>query len=106
MSDLYLDYDKIQEAANEVGAMKVAIEQSLARAQTRVDSLTAAGFQTQTSSSAFDDKFTQFVVGTCNAIASLEGIKLFLDELVATHTEADGALAVALNGTGASGGNN
>jgi uncharacterized protein YukE len=97
MSDLYLTYSSIDDAALDIENVKTGLLTLLGEVQTEIDGL-GSGFHTQSASASFESAVTTFVTETTKAVTGLEGLGAILTGTVETFTGIDSSLAKALQG--------
>ncbi len=96
MANINVSYQEITGNADRLVAGRDEINSTLAKLQSQIASLTAAGFTTDKSSGAFADAYNRFTSGARNTIGGLDDLAQFLRTTAQTLQEVDASLAARL----------
>jgi WXG100 family type VII secretion target len=96
MSNINVSYQELNSNADRLVAGRDEINSTLAKLQSQVAALTAAGFTTDKSSGAFADAYNRFSSGAQNTIGGLDDLARFLRTTAQTLQEVDATLAARL----------
>ena len=99
MTNIAVEYHAMRDAAGQLKTHEHNITDILNLAQTLVKNLTAAGFNTDHASKAFDDSYTQFTQGATNMIHGMEGMAGYLTNAADQMEQMDHGLAHAIGGS-------
>ena len=96
MANINVSYQEINSTADRLIAGRDEINGTLAKLQSQISALTAAGFTTDKTSGAFADAYNRYTTGAQNAIGGLDDLARFLRTTAQTLQEVDTQLAARL----------
>jgi WXG100 family type VII secretion target len=96
MANINVSYQDLNSNADRLLAGRDEINSTLAKLQSQIAALTAAGFQTDRSSGAYTDAYNRFTQGAQNTIGGLNDLAQFLRTTASTLGDVDQQLAAKL----------
>ncbi|GAA1444110.1 WXG100 family type VII secretion target [Leifsonia poae] len=96
MANINVSYQELNGNADRLIAGRDEINSTLAKLQSQISALTAAGFTTDKSSGAFADAYTRFTSGAQNTIGGLNDLSQFLRTTAQTLQDVDAQLAARI----------
>ena len=84
MANINVSYQELNSNADRLVAGRDEINATLAKLQSQIASLTAAGFQTDRSSGAYTEAYNRFTQGAQNTIGGLNDLAQFLRTTAST----------------------
>lgn len=96
MANINVSYQELNGNADRLVAGRDEINSTLAKLQSQISALTAAGFTTDKSSGAFADAYTRFTSGAQNTIGGLNDLSQFLRTTAQTLQDVDAQLAARI----------
>jgi len=98
MANLNVTYAELQQVSNQLNSGHGELTQILTQLKSAVDSLVAAGFQTDQASGAFHNSYTQFNTGVNQTLEGLVGMSQYLTKAQEAMADLDSQLASAAQG--------
>lgn len=99
MANINVSYQDIRAVADRLSAGRGEIDEKLRELQTAVNGLIDAGYNTDQSSVAFGEQYTEFSAGLTKAIEGLDGMSTFLYAAADALERTDAELSSAIRGT-------
>lgn len=96
MANLNVTFDDMERAALDLTNGQAEIEGKLTQLKNGIDSLVSGGYDTDKSSRAFQDSYTEFNIGVGKVLEGLHGMSGYLQQAARTLAETDEQLAAAL----------
>ncbi|OHV34176.1 MULTISPECIES: WXG100 family type VII secretion target [Pseudofrankia] len=98
MANVHVDYEAIRSTATTLSRAQTDMENQLTTLKTLIDQLVTSGFITDQASGRFQTSYSNWDIGTRQAITGLEGMAKFLTEAVTQHEQLDTSLSSAAGG--------